>query len=776
MNRPSLPIVFVFAALLGLSSGERAFAYQAPTGGTLPTPPPPPPGSTRPAAPAPGTPGGPGGPAPVQGQALADLRTQMWPAPSADDWKRPCLVPWQRTWEDAVALSRQTKKAILVCVNMDGEVASEHYAGIRYRDPEIAKLYSPYVCVIASVYRHTPRDFDDEGKRIPCPRFGTVTCGEHITIEPLLFEKFMDGKRIAPRHIGVELDAKEMYDVYYAWDTDTIFHALADGITNRPPPPPDTRGDLPLEERVASTDAKDRAEVEAAFVRGDWKVRRKLVETALVHPEVSSLDLLRLALKSGDPELARVARKGLAQTTDPAAADLIAEVLRTAMEEPERVALVAALVRLAEVSPRARTLAAVYQGLGTRSDAVDVEAWTRALAGLPESGPGLERSVVDARLGDYESAARRVESPAALVDRAEAFLVLAREERSEPRYVRLAYQDARRVASEAEAAGAKGWKLSAIQALCAAALGERDEARRRAEEAMKGLPPDAPGELGGGVLALFAEGRQQSIWRAVREKKEWPTQWLADLDAAYRVLAQHPQGTDAQVVAHYDLLHYLGGRAEARAVLERGLDRFPDSAWLHERFRGRILEDQGAAGLEPAYDAWMARPGTHTNAQWFAGYATFVAAEYAKRSGDDVAAEAAYGRVIARYDRAIGANPSCKDSADHYVALALAARAWIEHERGANERAVDDLLASFARKPSAAASLDGLNRSPVSIARIVLAKLLETKQDALAGRLDAALKALDPELLRPPEYDRETGGPSPDARRPRRGAPRQGGR
>jgi peroxiredoxin (alkyl hydroperoxide reductase subunit C) len=40
-----------------------------------------------------------------------------------------------------VAVSRETGKPILVCVNMDGEVASEHYAGIRYRQPEIAKLY-----------------------------------------------------------------------------------------------------------------------------------------------------------------------------------------------------------------------------------------------------------------------------------------------------------------------------------------------------------------------------------------------------------------------------------------------------------------------------------------------------------------------------------------------------------------------------------------------------------------------------------------------------------
>ncbi len=159
-----------------------------------------------------------------------------------------------------------------------------------------------------------------------------------------------------------------------------------------------------------------------------------------------------------------------------------------------------------------------------------------------------------------------------------------------------------------------------------------------------------------------------------------------------------------------------------------------------------------------------------------ASFATFVAAEYAKRAGDDVGAEAAYGRTIARYERAIEANPACRDGADHYIALALAARAWIEHERGSGEKAVADLLASFARRAASAANLDGLNRSPVSIARIVLAKLLETKQDELAQRLDAALKALDPKLLAPPEYDRETGGPSPDARRPRRAPPRQGGR
>src|SRR5262245_55538379 len=187
---------------------------------------------------------------------------QMWPAPTAEDWKKPCLIKFQRTYEDAIAVSRETGKPILVCVNMDGEPASEHYAGVRYRQPEIAALYEPYVCVIASVYRHNPRDYDDQGRRILCPRFGSVTCGEHIAIEPGLYDKFFEGQRVAPRHIaiepGKEAGKQEIYDVYYTWDLDTVFNSLRYGIDTRPAPPASVvRGDRSMVERVASRDNQD---------------------------------------------------------------------------------------------------------------------------------------------------------------------------------------------------------------------------------------------------------------------------------------------------------------------------------------------------------------------------------------------------------------------------------------------------------------------------------------------------------------------------------------
>ena len=76
---------------------------------------------------------------------------------------------------------------------MDGEAASENYAGLRYRDADFAKLMTNYVPLVASPNRHTPRDYDANGKRVICPRFGRVTCTEHINIEPVLYAKYFKG-------------------------------------------------------------------------------------------------------------------------------------------------------------------------------------------------------------------------------------------------------------------------------------------------------------------------------------------------------------------------------------------------------------------------------------------------------------------------------------------------------------------------------------------------------------------------------------------------------
>ena len=706
-----------------------------------------------------------------EGQGPASRPTSrelMWPAPSAEDWKRPVLVKFQRTWEDAVALSKETQRPILVCVNMDGEIASEHYAGIRYRQPEISKLYDPYVCVIASVYRHTPRDFDENGNRILCPRFGSCTCGEHIAIEPMLCEKFMDGRRIAPRHIMVELDGKETYDVFYAWDTASVFKAIDDGIQNRPIKASNiVRGDRPILERVASPDNSDKVMVEKAYLQGDSEMRKKLLEAALARGEAVPVDLLRLAVFGTDPDLAKLARKALAASSADGAVDLIAEAMRVPMEPDEKQALVGALDRLGGKSARARTLAVVQQGLGNRSTKVDVEGWKKALESAPTYYPAPDRMEIEASVdGKTKVALAKPADATARLELAESYLALAidpktREAilanpRSGPKYERLMFEDAQRAALEAENLGAPSWRTDTVLAVCAKFMGNLAEAERRAELAVSGMAPDAKSASSALVLQIFAEARQKAISAAVVKKQRWPPQWMTDVHAAYSVLGKHPLGTDINVVSHYDFVKFLGGHAQAARILEDGLTRFPTAWILHDRLREKLLAERGVDGLEAAYVAMLGKLSVPGKGEWFLGYTSIVAAEFLRRAGRDVDAVAAYDRAVGHYDKSVAENPESRASADHYAAIAIAGRARIELERKDLEQSLEHVLASLARSPQAAAVLDGLNISAVDTAKMLRARLRQDQKEELLKKLEAALAKLDAEQLALPAYEFET--------------------
>jgi tetratricopeptide (TPR) repeat protein len=712
----------------------------------------------------------------------------MWYAPTAEDWDRPVLLTFQRTWADAIAVSQETGKAILICVNMDGEIASEHYAGIRYRQPEIATLYEPYVLVMASVYRHTARDFDEKGQRILCPRFGSVTCGEHIAIEPFLYENFFDGQRIAPRHIMVELDGKETYDVFYAFDTVSVFNQIRDGIETRTiQPNPIVRGDRTVIEKVASRDIKDREDVEAAYLSGDREMQENLLKAALENPDAEQIGMIRLALFGFDTELSKIAREVLTKAKSDGAVDLLNEALRVPMDESERATLVAALERLGESSAKARTLSVVHKGMATTSDKVDARGWTAAAGGGASYAPAKDWTAIDSSLeSKSKAAAERPKDPQAMLELAEDSLALAvdpktsqilsADRRSGSTYARLMFEDAKRAAVEAEKLGATGWRVNATIALSSYYLGERREAYRRAEAAVADIPSGSQEWAAISTIALFAEARQLKIGRAVRNKEDWPGEWLTDLNNAYEVLAKHPLGTDVHAASHYDFLKFLEADLAATRVLDAGLERFPSSWVLHDRLRGQILEDQGAVGLEPAYAAMLAEEDAPASTIWFAAYNSIVAAEYYRRMSNDDEAIAAYGRSLDFYVKSVEANPASKDSADHYSAIALGGRARIYYEKGEYDKALADLLVSFTRKPDAAANLDGLNISAVDTAKMMLAKFRELEMTQQADVLDAAMNELDPELLLLPPYEGQGPGPMGAGRTPGRTLRGRGGR
>ena len=695
-------------------------------------------------------------------------REATWPAPTAEDWARPCLIHWQRSWEDAQAVSRETGKPILVCVNMDGEIASEHYAGVRYRQPEIAALYEHYVCVIASVYRHTPRDHDEQGRRILCPRFGRVTCGEHIALEAEGYQRYFEGQRVAPRHIGVELEGAaagapgaEMFDMFYAWDTDSVFNAVRQGLAHRVAPErPEPPSDPSLPELVADPDVRRREQVEALWTQGDREQRRALLQAALAQGAAAPLELLRLAIFSGDLELSGLGRRALAQTTSPAAPDVIIESLDLPMPAPDQQALLEALARLGAESPRARSIAQARTGLAQPSR-VDVAGWSAALAAQ----------------GSYEAAASapaRVESLAkqdeilagkdggAHLELAESLLALAEDE-PDPQEARWLYMDAQNAASEAESLGAGGPRSNSVLAIAALSLGDADEARRRLDSGV-GSVAAVPGSRSAmEMLELFAQSRQAAIAQAVKANKPWPPQWLADVDAAYSVLVKHPRGTDRQALMHYDFVNWFGADERAEQILEQSLARFPGSFDLHDRLRARLLRSRGVYGLEAEYEARLqalaAQPGTTPAAlaqlESLAGYASLVAAEFQRREGRADEAQAAYDRAIRHYERSLAGDPEGLDPADHYVALALAGRARLAFERGEDARAVDELLSCFAREPQAAATPDGLSVSAVDTARLLQGRLRLQGRQGLLAVLDTALSQLDPALLGRPAFERD---------------------
>jgi hypothetical protein len=707
---------------------------------------------------APGAPNDVGGPrTPPRGSE----REAMWPAPSAEDWARPVLIPFERTWDDAVAVSKETGKPILVCINMDGEIASEHYAGIRYRQPEIAALYEPYVCVIASVYRHNLQDYDEAGRRILCPRFGSVTCGEHIGIEPYVFEKFCDGQRIAPRHIAVNLAGNETYDVYYANDTASVFEAIRDRVPDTDVPKTViVRGDRPVVERVASRAREDREAVEAAYRDGDAAQRRELLEAAKANAAMAPLDLLRLALRGLDPEQAKAARAALARVEAPSATDLMAEALKAPMADAERDALIAALERIGSSSTLAQWLAVVHRGLATTSASVDAEAYAQAMGGATYPAPSIvlvgENLVAHAERKAHEVQARpddpeaRLDLAASLLQQAlESPYATARREREAERWARHLYEEARTVAHEAEALGASGWRLDAVQALAAYHLGDTAAAYERSAKAIAEVPVGDTTYMSMAIATVFAEGRYKAIKAAVQAKERFPAMWIADLNAAYSILRAHPLGTDTQLAWHVDLLDWIGADRRVDAALEAGLERFPMSAELHRRLRERTLKYRGAAGLEATYAALLTAAEDPAPLRWFAGLASVVAAEQLRREQAADKARAAYDRAVAFFEATAERWPETADEVDERIALVEAGRARLAWQLGDDEGALAAILASFARRADSAGTRDGLGITPGETAQMLLARLRQREKTDAVAELEAALALIDPELLRP---------------------------
>jgi len=102
-------------------------------------------------------------------------------------------VHWEKDYAAAFASAEERNVPVLLCFNMDGESASDSTAARIYRDPEFVERSRDFICLIASAAKH-------EGA--PCPRFGGLTCDEHLKVEIAASEEFVGRDTvISPQHV-----------------------------------------------------------------------------------------------------------------------------------------------------------------------------------------------------------------------------------------------------------------------------------------------------------------------------------------------------------------------------------------------------------------------------------------------------------------------------------------------------------------------------------------------------------------------------------------------
>jgi len=82
-------------------------------------------------------------------------------------------IDWATDWNAAFAEAVKSHRPVMVCINSkDGERANETTAHTIYHDPVFVALSRQFVMVLVSTREHAA-----EG---PCPRFGKVTCAQHL--------------------------------------------------------------------------------------------------------------------------------------------------------------------------------------------------------------------------------------------------------------------------------------------------------------------------------------------------------------------------------------------------------------------------------------------------------------------------------------------------------------------------------------------------------------------------------------------------------------------
>jgi hypothetical protein len=644
-------------------------------------------------------------------------------------------IEWQRSLADALAVQEATGLPLLVVVNMDGEVFNERFAKSTYKDPAFVASTRGYVCVVASPDRHTDKDYDADGNRIECPRFGGCTCSEHIQIEPELFRRYFNGTRNAPRHVGVTKQGAIVFDRFLDTSMQTAIDAIAKnaGDASKQPGPSTDPAVL-----FGRRDALARRTLEAMWQRGDAAARRALM-VAAADAGNEPYDMLRAGLRDEDAEVAAKAALALAKRGGKDALIDLEDALARHPSGPVHDALVARIVELAKTDDAAKRLAAhlVAPVAPTRIAAPWSNAWA-----APRFDDG-DRAAIEKELDRCETALKQTpdddEARLALAVAQAAFAdILARDGDKGPEFwFADAIGSARKVKAkelqpEAQAVIAYASYMTGEAQACGTALALAQSAPQNGRQPAPALAARfLDVAIAGTATKVFGDtgGNAARAWRSEIDRV------VAMLD----LMNERKAVREGALLAGAGLLEYGGLRAQARARLAEAVARFPGSPKAHERWRNRLLVDLGVAGMRKAYAEFVATAADKPEAEWFAGYAGVVAGEQETRDKRAAQGIAAYAEAIDRLQRSAAGNADFADSANGLAVMALAGRAELLVEDGKPEDAAADLLRAWALRPDGFDEADGLQRKPRGIASRVAQALEKAGKAELAAKLKPML-------------------------------------
>ncbi|MFT7535989.1 MAG: hypothetical protein ACI85K_001942 [Hyphomicrobiaceae bacterium] len=641
----------------------------------------------------------------------------------------PPQVAWQRTIEDALAVQKETGLPLLVVVNMDGEVFNERFAGTTYHDSAFIESTRNYVCVVASPDRHTERDYDALGNRIECPRFKGCTCSEHINIEPELFRKFFNGKRNAPRHVGVSTAGKVLFDRFLDSSMSVAINAIAKHEGNAKRKHLERTDDVG--QMFRRRDAMARSLLEVRYRGGNKQIRSELLKKAATAKN-SPVDLLRMGLRDPDEALVGLAAIALSKVGDSSALIDIEDALARITNADVRKQLVSQLRTLGKNNPEAARMASHFEAIKEQFAQPWRNTWQASELTKGREGIEAELDRVEAGLRDKRDDDNlRLQLATAQA----AFACMLMQDGGAGIEMWLA--DAQRNAAKVKAEALQ----AEVQALLAITTWYRSDGQAAAKAAIESMAAgNSSREPDGWLAANFLDvllqlTTQTAFGRAQGDSNASLRGEVARAQTVMALLGKNNAGEERGLLAGISLLEFAGLRADAQARLEQLVERFPGSIKVHDRWRTRLLVDLGAERMRYRYAKHVTDAKDRATAQWYAGYAALIAAEQHTRDNRVIEAENAYSDCIERFLASANSNDAYVDTAHHYAVLALAGRAEIRYSRKNAKGAVKDLVQAAALRSSSLDEDDGLKRKPRAIAVRIHAALTAAGKTDLAAQL-----------------------------------------